>query len=177
MIVAVFGSASPKPGDVLYERSKALGALLACKGHTVMTGGYCGTMESTLQGALQVPDAHTIGVSCDEIEAYRPGKVNQWVREEKRTQTLSERIDFLCREADAFIAVDGGVGTLAEVMMAYNLLVIGAIPQKPLILMGEAWLSIFDQFYEKQNAHMPAFVKALPIFVSSPEEAVLALEK
>ncbi len=177
MIVAVYGSASPKPGDALYEQAKHLGHLLAQKGYTVMTGGYCGTMESTLEGVLQVPGAHTIGVSCDEIEAYRPGKVNQWVRQEARTQTLSERIDFLCRKADAFIAVDGGVGTLAEVMIAYNLLVIGAIPRKPLILIGEAWRSIFEQFYEKQHAHMPAFVRDLPVFVADPEEAVMALEK
>ncbi|HQN68857.1 MAG TPA: hypothetical protein PLW19_03335, partial [Anaerolineaceae bacterium] len=61
MIVAVFGSASPKAGDKLYQQAFDLGQALGQAGYQVMTGGYCGTMEATCKGARQTATAHTIG--------------------------------------------------------------------------------------------------------------------
>ncbi len=177
MIVAVFGSASPKDGESLYAFSWTLGKALGEQGHTVMTGGYCGTMEGTLKGALENPEARTIGVTCDEIEAYRPGRANPYVREEIRTKTLNERIDLMTHQADAFIALPGGIGTMAEIMLAYNQMVIGAIEVKPFILMGEAWASVFERFFAVQGTHVPPFARALLSFVNTVDEAVLALEK
>ena len=46
MIVAVYGSAAPAPGTSLYQGALELGRFLAQAGHTVMTGGYWGTMEA-----------------------------------------------------------------------------------------------------------------------------------
>jgi len=56
MIVAVYGSAAPKPGTPLYQNALELGRLLAQAGHTVMTGGYGGTMEAVSRGAAE-PEA------------------------------------------------------------------------------------------------------------------------
>lgn len=177
MIVAVFGSASPKPGDVLYDLSWALGKGLGERGFTVMTGGYCGTMEASLKGVVENSQAHTIGVTCDEIEAYRPGKANPFVREEIRTKTLNERIDYMTHQANAFIVLPGGIGTLAEVMLAYNQMVIGAIAVKPFILIGEGWAGVFERFFADQGDHVTAPARTLLRFVNTAEEAVLALEK
>jgi len=79
MIIAVYGSAKPTAGDALYEEARRLGALLARQGHTVMTGGYCGTMEAVSRGAAEA-GGNTIGVTCAEIERYRPGGANPWVQ-------------------------------------------------------------------------------------------------
>lgn len=177
MLVAVFGSASPKAGDPLYELSWSLGKALGERGYSVMTGGYCGTMEGTLKGVLESPNAHTIGITCDEIEAYRPGSANPYVREEIRTKTLNERIDYMTHQAEAFIALPGGIGTLAEIMLAYNQMVIGAIEVKPFILMGEAWASVFERFFAEQGWHVPPFARAMLSFVKTVDEAVLVLEK
>ena len=176
MIVAVFGSASPKPGDKLYQLAIDFGQVLGKAGYQVMTGGYCGTMEATCKGARQTASAHTIGVTCNEIEAYRPGRANVYVIEEVRTQTLSERIDYMIRHADAFIALQGGVGTLAEIMLTYNMMIIGAIERKPFVLIGESWASLGTHFFEELEGHVPAFAKELLIFVDTVDEAVLALK-
>ena len=176
MIVAVFGSASPKPGDKLYQLAFDLGQVLGKAGYQVMTGGYCGTMEATCKGARQTASAHTIGVTCNEIEAYRPGSANVYVIEEVRTQTLSERIDYMIRHADAFIALQGGVGTLAEIMLTYNMMIIGAIERKPFVLIGESWASLGAHFFEELEGHVPAFATELLIFVDTVDEAVLALK-
>ena len=176
MIVAVFGSASPKAGDKLYQLAYDLGHALGKAGYQVMTGGYCGTMEATCKGARQTATAHTIGVTCDEIEAYRPGSANAFVLEEVRTQTLSERIDYMIRRADAYIALQGGVGTLAEIMLTYNMMIIGAIKRKAFILVGETWATLGARFFEELEGHIPAFAKELLLFVDTVDEAVLALE-
>ena len=145
-------------------------------GYQVTTGGYCGTMEATCKGARQTATAHTIGVTCDEIEAYRPGSANAFVLEEVRTQTLSERIDYMIRRADAYIALQGGVGTLAEIMLTYNMMIIGAIKRKAFILVGETWATLGARFFEELEGHIPAFAKELLLFVDTVDEAVLALE-
>ena len=111
MIVAVYGSAAPKPGNPLYQNALELGRLLAQAGHTVMTGGYGGTMEAVSRGAAETGGA-TLGVTCAEIEQYRPGGANPWVQQEIRTQTLPQRLEVLTRQPDAMIALPGSIGTL-----------------------------------------------------------------
>ena len=161
---------------MFYQLAYDLGQVLGKAGYQVMTGGYCGTMEATCKGARQTASAHTIGVTCNEIEAYRPGRANVSVIEEVRTQTLSERIDYMIRHADAFIALQGGVGTLAEIMLTYNMMIIGAIERKPFVLIGESWASLGAHFFEELEGHVPAFAKELLIFVDTVDEAVLALK-
>lgn len=51
MNVTVFGGSQPKPGTPAYEEARQLGELLAQRGHTVLTGGYIGTMEAVSRGA------------------------------------------------------------------------------------------------------------------------------
>ena len=52
-----------------YAEALALGELLAQRGHTVLTGGYMGTMEAVSDGAAAA-GGHVIGVTCDEIGRF-----------------------------------------------------------------------------------------------------------
>ena len=63
MIVSVFGSAAPLPGQPLYQVGLELGRLLGEQGFSVMTGGYCGTMEAVSRGANEA-GSNVIGVTC-----------------------------------------------------------------------------------------------------------------
>ena len=114
MNITVFGSASPIPGGERYEEARCLGELLARAGHVVLTGGYMGTMEAVSRGAAEA-GGHTIGVTCDQIERWRNAKANAWVKEERRFQTVRERLYCLVESCDAALALPGGVGTLAEI--------------------------------------------------------------
>ena len=51
MNISVFGGSQTKEGDAAYAEARELGALLAQRGHTVLTGGYIGTMEAVSRGA------------------------------------------------------------------------------------------------------------------------------
>ncbi len=153
MKVAVFGGANTRPGESDYDQALLLGAGLARNGHMVMTGGYIGVMEAVSKGAAQA-GGHVIGVTCDEIEAFRPIKPNPWIKEEWRFITLSERIMNLVNRCDAAIALPGGVGTLAEVSILWNQMLIRAIPRKPMILVGDGWKTIFDSLFNAQNTYI-----------------------
>lgn len=176
MIVAVFGSANPVPGDNLYREAFVLGEILAKAGHTVMTGGYSGTMEGVSRGAAEV-GGHTIGITCRQIEDYRPLKANEWVKEIRQTDTLDERIQILTSQADAYIALPGGVGTLVELAMVYNKMVINSIPSKTLILIGKGWKQTIRAFFEGQADNLNKNVRDIPRFAPNPEVALEILNK
>jgi len=174
MNVTIFGSASPAPTDPLYQQAFTLGHLLGQAGHTILTGGYMGTMEAASKGAREA-GAHVIGVTCAEIERWRAARANPWVAEEWPTQTLSERIQMMLDHSQAFIALPGGPGTLAEISLAWNRLAVDALPPMPLILVGAGWHATFQQFFTSLEGNISPKARALLTFVDTVEQAVACL--
>lgn len=154
MNITVFGGSQPKPGDPAYEEALALGALLGSAGHNVLTGGYVGTMEAVSKGASSV-GAHVIGVTCDQIEAWRQIRPNPWIVEERRVPSLYQRIIALIEGCDAAFALPGGAGTLTEISVMWNLLLTNALPTRPLILIGEGWQKTFATFFDVLGVYTP----------------------
>lgn len=145
MRVAVFGGASPRPGDPAYQDAQRLGKLLAGGGHTVLTGGYIGVMEAVSRGANEA-GGHVIGVTCREIEKWRNSTANPWVKEERKFETLRERMYALIDGCDAAIVMPGGVGTLAELAVTWNEQIINQRLTCPIILVGPGWEGIIHSF-------------------------------
>ncbi len=143
MNVTVFGSSKPNPGDPLYQQAYQLGKSLAFHKHTVLTGGYIGTMEAVSRGAAEA-GGYVIGVTCDEIEKWRAVGANAWVKEERHVPTLHDRLIALIDGCQAAIALPGGIGTLTEIMLMWNRKLITAIPAKPLVLLGDGWYSVIQ---------------------------------
>src|SRR4030067_1311509 len=112
--ITVFGGSQPKPGEPVYQDALHLGKLLAQQGYILLNGGYIGTMEALSRGAAE-SGGHVIGVTCDEIEAWRKVKANAWVKEERRYPTIRERLMALIESWDAALALPGGAGTLTEI--------------------------------------------------------------
>lgn len=176
MKITVFGGAKPQPGEPEYENAVLLGKLLGEQGHSVLTGGYSGTMEAVSSGAAS-SGAHVIGVSCQEIENWRHSPVNPWVAEEWKAPNLHERIIRIIDGCDAAIALPGGAGTLAEISMMWNRLMIAAIPPKPLILIGEGWKQTFEVLFAQQNGHIKPEEQCWLAFAGNVQEAVELLPK
>src|SRR3990170_2967057 len=107
MKISVFGGSQPKAGDQSYTEAFELGKILAQRGHTVLTGGYIGTMEAVSRGAAEA-GGHVIGVTCEDLERWRPVGRNKWVIEEWKKQTLFERLQSLIEKCDAAFALPGG---------------------------------------------------------------------
>jgi len=170
MKVSVFGGADPKPGDAAYEEALELGGALAKRGHTVLTGGYIGTMEAASRGAVEA-GGHVVGVTCREIEQWRGVRPNQWVREEWRCEKLMERLIVLVERCDAAIALAGGAGTLAEICLLWNLMLIDAIPHRPLVLVGQEWHAVFDTLFDKMERYITPKTRSHISFARDVQEA------
>ena len=175
MNITVFGGSQPKPGSPAYAEAQQLGRLLAERGHTVLTGGYIGTMEAVSRGAVEA-GGHTVGVTCEEIEAWRAVKPNGWLKEELRKKTLMERLATLITVCDAAIALPGGPGTLAEIALMWNLMIVESLPRRPLALVGKGWQSVFDQLYNAFDVYIPDNQRELVRFAKDVETAVERVE-
>ena len=175
MKISVFGGSQPQPGSSAYEEARQLGELLAQHGHTVMTGGYIGTMEAVSRGANEA-GGHVIGVTCDEIEKWRPVKPNGWVKEEWREETLMERLQVLIQECDAGIALPGGPGTLVEIALMWNLMIVESMHRRPLVLVGDSWQTVFDQVLHSFEEYIPQVQKEFLQFAADVHSAVEILE-
>jgi uncharacterized protein (TIGR00730 family) len=154
MRITVFGGSAPQPGTPAYQEAYTLGSLIGQAGHTVLTGGYIGTMEAVSRGCAEA-GGHVIGVTCDEIEGWRPVKPNAWVIEELRLPTIHERLLTLINECEAAFALPGGVGTLAEIAMMWNQMQTTAILARPLILIGAGWQRTFATMASELEAYVP----------------------
>lgn len=171
MNITIFGGSQPTEGSPAYQQAYHLGKLLAGAGHTVLTGGYIGTMEAASRGAAE-SGGRVIGVTCDEIESWRAVKPNQWVQEEIRKKTLIERLQALIYSCDAAIALPGGPGTLTEIALMWNLMVVDSLPRRPLILVGDGWQAVFDQVFNQLGQYTPEGQRNLLQFAPTIETAV-----
>ena len=120
-VISVFGSHAPLPGSEDYQQAMDVGRLLAETGFVVATGGYSGTMQAVSQGAAEA-EGKVIGVTCRRIELFRSAKLNSWVTQEIRYETLQERALHLVKNNQGVIVLPGGIGTLSEFALAWSLL-------------------------------------------------------
>ncbi len=174
MNVTVFGGAQPKSGSTAYQQAYELGRLLAQAGHAVLTGGYIGTMEAVSKGASEA-GGHVIGVTCDEIERWRGTKANPWVKEERHFATMQERLNELVRACEAAIALPGGPGTLTEISLTWNLMIVDSMPPKPLILVGMGWKAVFEEMFRSLGDVTPERQRVLLQFAPDVNTAVRSL--
>lgn len=175
MNITIFGGAQPQPGTPAYEEAYLLGKLLAEAGHAVLTGGYMGTMEAVSKGASEA-GGHVIGVTCEEIENWRPIGANRWVKEERRTKTLMERLGALITGCDAAVALPGGPGTLTEISLMWNLMIVESLRRRPLALVGDGWQSVFDQFFRAFSTYTPRNPEEGLLFAKDVETAVKLID-
>src|ERR1700674_4437698 len=76
-------------------------------------------------------------------------RVNRYVADEIRTANFYERFRWLVDRADAYVAMGGGIGTLAEVTFTWQELQLGMVSKRPLILVGPRWRALFKCFAEQ----------------------------
>jgi uncharacterized protein (TIGR00730 family) len=174
--ITVFGGSQPKPSDPVYQDALHLGKLIAQVGYTLLNGGYIGTMEALSRGAAEA-GGHVVGVTCDQIESWRPVKANPWVTEEWHYTTFQERIFALIEKCDACLALPGGVGTLAELVLSWNLLLTHILPPRPLILIGAGWQAVIDKLLAEQGEFIPAAQRPWVLFSPNVDSAFLLLQE
>lgn len=149
MIVSVFGSHSPAPGNTDYETARRVGRLLAEAGFGVATGGYGGVMSGASQGASEAGGL-VIGVSSAQVEATRATTLNPWVQIHVPFDTLQDRLVYLVKNNAAMVVLPGGIGTLSEFALAWSYMQVGEMSRRPLVLLGEMWKQTMEAFAREQ---------------------------
>jgi uncharacterized protein (TIGR00730 family) len=131
--VAVLGSARLGPDDPAWSVADELGRRLAEAGYTVVTGGYGGLMSAVARGAREA-GGHVVGLPMTGWTHLKP---NEWNVELIWADGYPERLSELLA-CEAVVALDGGVGTLSELAVAWS--AVQTERGAPLLVaIGERW--------------------------------------
>ncbi|HSI14855.1 MAG TPA: LOG family protein [Chthoniobacter sp.] len=137
--VTIFGSARIKPGMPAYEGVKKLTAELTEMGCDILTGGGPGLMRAANEGAHSIGSAkgqRSIGIN---IELPFEQEVNPFVTQAFEHRTFFSRLHHFMILSDAFVVVPGGIGSLLELSLVWQLLQVRKLYNTPLILVGKMW--------------------------------------
>ncbi len=172
-LAIVFGSSRTKDRRHL-QAAEELGRRLVQAGYQVGSGGYTAIMDAVSKGAYEA-GGRVIAYTTDE---FPDAPVTRWCHEERRTPDLHLRIQRMLTEGDAFIAMWGGIGTVAEVAMAWN---VGQFTMergqaaRPFVLLGDHWPRFLACL--KATTEIGSKLLRYPVPVETPEAAVRVLEQ
>jgi uncharacterized protein (TIGR00730 family) len=133
-IVTVFGASRVGPESAEYQLGYELGLRLGESGFSICNGGYDGTMEAVAKG-IRESGGRSIGVLVESIEGRMH---NPYIDEIERTEGLLYRLERLVTLGEAYLVLPGGIGTLLELALVWNLSTVRE-HQKPIILLGQEW--------------------------------------
>jgi len=142
--VTLFGSARVQPDHLGYEAVRELAEELARMGCMVITGGGPGLMQAANEGAARAAEggkARSMGI---RVELPFEQDVNPFVEQAFEHRTFFSRLHHFVLVSDAFIVLPGGIGTVLELMMVWQLLQVRKLQDTPLILIGAMWPELID---------------------------------
>jgi len=168
-IIAVFGGSRAPAHSADYAEAYTVGALLARAGFVVLNGGYAGTMEASARGAKE-NGGRTLGVLAREFGDLKP---NDFLDEIVTREDLFARIREMHARAAGFIALNGSMGTLAELAIVWNLAKIDGKARKPIVLLGARWRNVIASW----RAHLAVTEEEAQLLhvIATPEETVAFL--
>src|SRR6516162_2201316 len=142
--VTIFGSARARPGSFVYEEVKRVATALAQMGCDIITGGGPGLMQAANEGAAaaNAPERNrSVGI---RVELPFEQEVNPFVEQAFEHKTFFTRLHHFVLTSDAFVVSPGGIGTVLELMMIWQLLQVKHVHDTPLILIGKMWAGLVD---------------------------------
>ena len=167
--VTVFGTSKAAQTETAFEMAVVLGRELAKAGFVLANGGYGGTMLASAKGDCQAGGT-VIGVTC---RAFKRGRANPYVTEERPTETLSERLATLIALGDAYVVLPGGTGTLLELAHVWEHKNKGfAEANKPIVLVGDFWMPLVEMM-QSQDPRSRACIEC----VNDADQAVGLLKE
>jgi uncharacterized protein (TIGR00730 family) len=177
--VTIFGSARARPGSVAYEETKRVSKALAEMGCDIITGGGPGLMQAANEGVKLAGDsAQSLGI---RVDLPFEQEVNPFVELAFEHKTFFTRLHHFVLASDAFIVAPGGIGTVLETAMIWQLVQVRHLDSTPLILVGKMW----PGFVEWARTQMLEFETPLaspgdfdiPVCVANADEAIAIIRE
>ena len=142
--VTIFGSARAQPGSWVYNEVKQVASALAEMGCDIVTGGGPGLMQAANEGAAQVnaPERNrSVGI---RVDLPFEQDVNPFVEQAFEHQTFFTRLHHFVLASNAFVVAPGGIGTVLEAMLIWQLLQVRHVQDTPLIFVGKMWADLVE---------------------------------
>lgn len=179
--VTIFGSSRLTRESKHYNDVRHMARELAAMGCRIITGGGPGLMQAANEGALEANPAmreRSIGLNIHLPLEQAP---NTFVGRVYEHRTFFSRLQHFVLRSNAFIAVSGGIGTLLEIMMIWQLLQVGHLYKVPLILVGPMWSGLLDWarsgMIEGEELLADPLDMDIPSWVENAEDAVEIVRK
>jgi uncharacterized protein (TIGR00730 family) len=140
--VTIFGSARVPKEHWVYAAVRDLAAELTSLGCDIVTGGGPGLMQAANEGVkLADPEGvnRSIGI---RVDLPFEQEVNAFVTQAFEHRTFFTRLHQFVLMSDAFVVVPGGIGTVLETMMVWQLLQVRKLENTPLILAGKMYAEL-----------------------------------
>ena len=151
--VTIFGSARVDRDAWAYQEVKRLARALAEMGCDIISGGGPGLMQAANEGAAKAGGKganRSIGI---RVDLPFEQEVNPFVEQAFEHRTFFTRLHQFVLMSDAFVAVPGGIGTVLETLMVWQLIQVKHIEKVPLILIGPMWTGLVD--WARQSMLVP----------------------
>jgi uncharacterized protein (TIGR00730 family) len=139
--VAIFGSARAQPGTFVYDEVKRVAAAFAAMDCEIVTGGGPGLMQAANEGARSAGAPSSVGI---RVQLPFEQDVNPFVEQAFEHETFFTRLQHFVIASDAFVVVPGGIGTVLEMLMVWQLLQVRHVDGVPLILVGKMWKGLVE---------------------------------
>lgn len=179
--VTIFGSARINPGTPAYEGARQLAAELIGMGCDILTGGGPGMMQAANEGAHSADPtglSRSVGIN---IELPFEQSVNPFVTQVFTHRTFFSRLHHFMIASDAFIVTPGGIGSLLELSLAWQLLQVRQLYNTPLILVGKMWADLVEWARQAMLIEGSELASAvdfqIPHCVNTIEEAITLIRE
>ena len=175
--VSIFGSARVEPGTFGYEETRRTAAALAEMGCDIITGGGPGLMQAANEGAASAQGrASSVGI---RVELPFEQDVNAFVTEAFEHRTFFTRLQQFVLTSDAFVVAPGGIGTVLEMLMIWQLLQVRHLEDTPFILVGRMWPGLIDWARHAMCSTTSPLASAadlnIPVCVETADDAIALL--
>ena len=179
--VTIFGSARAKPGTFAYDEVKRVAKALAEMGCDIITGGGPGLMQAANEGAAaaSAPErSRSVGI---RVDLPFEQEVNPFVEQAFEHKTFFTRLHHFVLTSDAYVVSPGGIGTVLELMLIWQLLQVKHVHDTPLILVGKMWPDLVGWAGTHLLGAQPPLVNAedlaIPRCVNTGDEAIALLRE
>jgi uncharacterized protein (TIGR00730 family) len=177
--VTIFGSARAKPGSFTYEETKRAAAELAKLGCDIITGGGPGLMQAANEGAASSSgQAQSVGI---RVDLPFEQEVNAFVSQAFEHRTFFTRLHQFVLQSDAYIVAPGGIGTVLETMMIWQLLQVRHLQDTPLLLVGRMWPGLVSWARTEMLSYDPPLANledfSIPQCVAGADEAIAVIRE
>lgn len=148
-VLCVYCSSSAAIPQHYLELAAGVGAELARRGHSLVSGGGAVSMMGAVARAARDGGAHTTGVIPEGLMGLEVADHD--ADELVVTATMRERKAQMDQRSDGFLALPGGIGTLEELLEVWTSRTLG-MHEKPVVVLDP------DDFYSDFRRLVDGFV-------------------